>query len=140
MPNCRAGSASTLCTTLLHRNCGAVLGVWMLFMVSSTALRSRCDESQNAGTFLVAKLALDSICQNSSMHVTRTKVLLLLMIGGLTERLAIPDDVICEHLKGGLRSPQECCPQSHIAVGHRTAILLSPCVDSYQTNIVRSRH
>jgi hypothetical protein len=113
MPNCRAGSAGTLCTVLLHRNCGVALGVWMLFMVSSTALPSRCNESQIAGTSLVAKLALDSICQKLSMHVTRTKVLLLLMIGGLTERLATPDDVICEHLKGGLRSPQKCCTEPH---------------------------
>jgi hypothetical protein len=65
--------------------------------VSSTALQTRCNESQNAGPTLVAKLALDSICQNSSVHVTRTKLLLKVLIGGLTERLATSDDAICEH-------------------------------------------
>ena len=100
----RAGSASTLCTTLLHRNCGVALGVWRfkvlpLFGVfhSLTIPLQRVAKCRVVPCRKACRTALDSICQILSMHVTRTR----LLIGGLTERLAIPNDAIREHPQAG---------------------------------------
>ena len=63
--------------------------------VSSTALPFPPRRVAKCRVGLVAKLTLDSMCQNLSMHVTRTT----LLIGGLAEKLAIPNDTIREHLR-----------------------------------------
>ena len=63
--------------------------------VSSTALPLPSRRVAKCRVGLVAKLALDSICQNLSMHVTRTT----LLIRGLAEKLAISNDTIREHLR-----------------------------------------
>ena len=62
---------------------------------------------------LVARLALDSICQNLSMHVTCTA----LLIGGLAGKLAISNDTIRKHFRSVrvVQSTSVATPESHYA-------------------------
>ena len=63
--------------------------------VSSTALPLPSRRVAKCRVGLVAKLALDSICQNLSLHVTRKT----LLIGRLAKKLAISNDTIRERLR-----------------------------------------
>ena len=105
-----------------------------LFSVSPTALQFPLRRVAKCRAGLVAKSVLDSICQNLSMHVTRTT----LLIGDLAKGekktpLAIPNDTIREHIR-----PVRVVPVHKFEVAttesHRAPATLLPCVESRNPN------
>jgi len=134
MPNCALALPAPCVPPFLHRNCGVALGVWMFkvlpFFGVFHSLTIPVATSRKMQGWPGRKIALDSICQNLSMHVTRTA----LLIGGLAEKMAIPNDTIREHFRsvGVVQSTSVATTESHGA----PATLL-PCVliESHQTNI-----
>ena len=99
MPNCALALPAPCVPPFLHRNCGVALGVWMFkvlpFFGVFHSLTIPVATSRKMQGWPGRKIALDSICQNLSMHVTRTA----LLIGGLAEKMAIPNDTIRERLR-----------------------------------------
>lgn len=79
MPNCALALPAPCVPPFLHRNCGVALGVWMFkvlpFFAVFHSLTIPLRRVAKRRVDLVAKPALDSICQNLSMHVTRTALL-----------------------------------------------------------------